>query len=67
MWSAYFKVPDYTSILKSNTFVLWIMQIIYANMGQRNQNEHIQCCQEREGVWIMGDFHFLSLFYTSLL
>lgn len=33
MWSVYFKILDYTSILKNSKFLLCIMQIIYANAG----------------------------------
>lgn len=71
MWSVYFKVPGYTSILKSSTFVLRVMQIIYVNMGleksKRAYPALLTAVIQREGVWVTGDFHFLSLFYTSLL
>lgn len=61
MWSAYFKVPDYTSILKSNTFVLWIMQIIYANMGlEKSKWAHPALPRAGRGV----DYGRLSLSLT---
>ena len=71
MWSVYFKVPDYTSILKSSTFVLRVMQIIYANMGleksKRAYPALLTAVIQWEGVWVTGDSLSLTFLYISTI